>query len=117
MSKSSQKIVLFIEPTDDAFYTPSKIGHLFMNRFAIDEDPGFEIVKVLELEKTFEAMSYPKHPEFENFFYKRKRKGIDLMGAKELFRLLKFDIDYSIVTIQYSLWVLEYDSYGMIHTK
>ena len=46
MPKSSQKIVLFIEPNDDAWFTPSKIGHLFMNRFAIDEDPGFEIVNV-----------------------------------------------------------------------
>ena len=100
MSKSSQKIVLFIEPHDHAWLTPSKIGHLFMNRFAIDEDPGFEIVKVLELEKTFEAMTYKFHPEYKNFKNKRKQKGIDLMGAKELFRLLKFDIDYSIVTIQ-----------------
>ena len=30
-----QKIVLFIEPNDDAFVTPFKIGHLFMNRFNI----------------------------------------------------------------------------------
>ena len=45
-----QKIVLFIEPNGDAFKTPSKIGHLFMNRFAIDEEAGFEVVKVLELE-------------------------------------------------------------------
>ena len=117
MTKLMQKIVLFIEPSDDAFNTPAKIGHLFMNRFAIDEEPGFEIVKVLELEKTSLAMNWPGHHEYKNFENERKQKGIDLMGAKELFRLLKFDIDYSIVTIQYSLWVLVYDSYGMIHTK
>ena len=35
MPKLMQKIVLFIEPNDDAFLTPAKIGHLFMNRFAI----------------------------------------------------------------------------------
>ena len=87
MSRSSQKIVLFIEPTDEAFYTPSKIGHLFMNRFAIDEDPGFEIVKVLELEKTSLEMTLPDHPEYKKFENERKQKGIDLMGAKELFRL------------------------------
>ena len=87
MSKSSQKIVLFIEPHDDAFYTPSKIGHLFMNRFAVDEDSSFEIVKVLELEKTSLAMYYPNHPEYKNFEKERKQKGIDLMDAKELFRL------------------------------
>ena len=96
MSKSSQKIVLFIEPNDDAFLTPSKIGHLFMNRFAIDEDPGFEIVKVLELEKTSEAMSYPNDPEYENFENERNQKGIDLMGAKELFRFLKLSTVYIV---------------------
>ena len=73
-----QKIVLFIEPNDDAFATPFKIGHLFMNRFAIDEEAEFEVVKVLELEKSSMAMSYWKHAEFKNFENDRKQKGIDL---------------------------------------
>ena len=105
MSISSQKIVLFIEPSDDAFSTPSKIGHLFMNRFVVDEDPGFEIVKVLELEKTSDSMSYLG-----------KQKGIDLMSAIELFRLLKFNMVHTVWTILYSLKVLVHDSYGTIHT-
>ena len=46
-----QKIVLFIEPSDDAFETPFKIGHLFMNRFTIEEEANFEIVKIFELGK------------------------------------------------------------------
>ena len=96
MSKSSQKIVLFIEPNDDAFFTPSKIGHLFMNRFAVDEDPGFEILKVLELEKTSVAMSYPEDPGYKNFEKERNQKGIDLMGAKELFRFLKLSTVYTV---------------------
>ena len=82
MPKSSQKIVLFIEANDEAFYTPSKIGHLFMNRFVVDEDPGFEIVKVLELEKTSRAMSILGHREYKNFENERKQKGIDLMDAR-----------------------------------
>ena len=96
MSKSSQKIVLFIEPHDDAFCTPSKIGHLFMNRFAVDEDPGFEIVKVLELEKASQAMSNKNHSEYKNFENERKQKGIDLMDAKECFGFLKLNIDYTV---------------------
>ena len=96
MSKSSQKIVLFIEPNDDEFWTPSKIGHLFMNRFAVEEDPGFEIVKVLELEKTSLAMSYSNHPEYKNFEKEIKQKGNDLIDAKELFRLLKFSMGYTV---------------------
>ena len=47
-----QKIVLFIEPTDEAGMTPFKAGHLFMNRFSIGEEANFEIVKILELGKS-----------------------------------------------------------------
>ena len=46
-----QKIVLFIEPTDIEWLTPSKIANLFMNRLLIEEDVGSEILKILELKK------------------------------------------------------------------
>ena len=75
-----QKIVLFIEPFDDAFVTPAKIGHLFMNRFGVDEDAAFEVINVLELGKTSEKMSYPKHPEYPNFENERKEKGMGLLN-------------------------------------
>ena len=52
-----QKIVLFIESNDDAFYTPFKAGHLFMNRFTIEEEANFEIVKIFELGKSSFNMS------------------------------------------------------------
>ena len=74
--KNMQGIVLFIEPNDDAFFTLSKIGHLFMNRFAIDEDAGFEIISVLELEKTSYKMSGHKNPEYENYEFERQVKGL-----------------------------------------
>ena len=45
-----QKIVLFIEPAGYACFTPSKIGNLFINRFAIDEDAKHEILKIYHLE-------------------------------------------------------------------
>ena len=46
MSKLNHKIVLFTEPTTRAWLTPSKIGTLFMNRFAIDEELNHEILKI-----------------------------------------------------------------------
>ena len=52
MSKLNQKIVLFIEPTENAYNKPSKIGNLFINRFAIDEDAKNEILKIYQLENT-----------------------------------------------------------------
>ena len=53
MSKFSRKLILFIEPSAEPFSTPSKIGHLFMNRFAIDEDAGHEILKIYQFEEGF----------------------------------------------------------------
>ena len=62
-----QKIVLFIEPCEEAYMTPLKIENLFMNRFAIDEDAASEILKIFELEK------YPTSAE------EGKQKGMDLI--------------------------------------
>ena len=45
-----QKIVLFIDPAAAAYDKPSKIGNLFMNRFAIGEDAKHEILKIYHLE-------------------------------------------------------------------
>ena len=53
MSKLNQKIVLFIEPAETARSAPSKIGNLFVNRFAIDEDAYHEILKICHLENNF----------------------------------------------------------------
>ena len=78
MSKNMQKIVLFIEPTVELCLTPLKIGNLFMNRFAVDEDAASEILKIFELEKTSIEMSSPKHPNYTNFLEERKQKGKDL---------------------------------------
>ena len=47
-----QKFVLFIEPVQAAWSTSSKIGNLFLNRFSIDEDAHFEILKICHLDNT-----------------------------------------------------------------
>ena len=68
MSKSNQKIVLFIEPAKYKFETPSKIGNLFMNRFAIDEDANHEILKIYHLENTLNnQLSSEKGLDLTNF--------------------------------------------------
>ena len=46
MRKTKQDLFLLIEPSTDAYLTPAKIGNLFLNRFAIDEDAGFEILGI-----------------------------------------------------------------------
>ena len=45
-------------------FTPKKIGIVFINRFAIDEDASPEILKIVELED-------------EHFFLNRPDKGTD----------------------------------------
>ena len=55
--KIMQKIVLFIDPTSRAWFTPSKIGNLFMNRFGIDEDAKHEILKIYHLENYLHKFS------------------------------------------------------------
>ena len=58
MSKLNQKIVLFIEPALQEHEEPSKIGNLFMNRFAIDEDAKNEILKIYQLENELFHLYY-----------------------------------------------------------
>ena len=74
-----QKIVLFIEPTENPAETPFKIGNLFMNRCAVDEDAATEIVQIFELDKTSLKISRPKDLEHKNFEEERKQKGMDLI--------------------------------------
>ena len=53
------------------YITPSKIGNLFMNRFAIDEDAKHEILKIYHLEN-----------DLDDFYYGRlsSEEGLDLIN-------------------------------------
>ena len=75
-----QKIVLFIEPNEEAFFTYLKIGNLFMNRFAVDENAASEVLKIFELEKTSYEISWDEHPNYRNLTEERKQKGKDLIN-------------------------------------
>ena len=70
-----QEVVLLIEPSEKAYRTPSKIGYLFMNRFAIDEDAGFEIRKVAKFWSTSFRPS-------ELIGTERKEKGMVLFSGE-----------------------------------
>ena len=50
MSKQRHKFVFFIEPTDKN-ESATTIGNFYMNRIAIDEDAGHEIVNIYEPKK------------------------------------------------------------------
>ena len=86
MSKIMQKIVLFIDPSYDAFDKPFNIGHLFMNRIAVDEDAASEILKICELAPSSWNISFAndcrvslgrqRFPEYDDYI---KLKGKDLI--------------------------------------
>ena len=86
-----QKIVLFIEPSEDAWMTPFKSGHLFMNRFSIGEEANFEIVKIFELGKSSLKMSWSGHSEYSNFEENRNQKGMSLSTLILFIRGTKLD--------------------------
>ena len=82
MPKFMHQIVLFIEPNEREYKTPFKIGSKFMNLCAIDEDAGFEIVKILELGKKKNLKRFSNfEPNFQLLMAekKRKQKGIALI--------------------------------------
>ena len=64
-----QNIILFIEPTETTYYLPSKIGHLFINRFAIDEEERSEILKIFELQDKIGRLASKKGRGRLNFFF------------------------------------------------
>ena len=72
-----QKIILLVEPINNPFYTPEKIGNIFMNRFAIDENASIEILNIFELGKTSMKDSVPEGKNFQNILKERQRKGTD----------------------------------------
>ena len=57
MSTINHKIILFIEPADFHSHSErlSKIGTLFVNRFAIEECMNHEILKIHHLENPYLA--------------------------------------------------------------
>ena len=69
-----QKIVLFIEPNIDACLTSDKIGNLFMNRFAVDEEASTEIIQILEF----------KNVEIQKEYLNREEKQLKEMNDHDI---------------------------------
>ena len=70
MSKKIQNLVVFMEPSEDAWDNSLKGGNMILNRFCIDEDDAFELSGVNYLKKSSRDMEYNDKLEL-----KRKGKG------------------------------------------
>ena len=67
-----------MEEQEEDYATPLKIGNLFFNRFAADEEAAFESVGVYHLKKSSHEMAWPGNKEYKNFENERKEKGMDI---------------------------------------
>ena len=61
-----RRLEIHYKPSYDEFSVSYKAGYLFMNRSAIDEDAGSEVLKVLELEKSSLQMTGDRYPEYNS---------------------------------------------------
>ena len=52
MPKFTQNLVVLIDPSKNAYNISSKGANMYLNRFCIDEDAGFECSGVLYLKKS-----------------------------------------------------------------
>ena len=57
-----QNLVVLMEPSEDAYFTPLQTGNMILNRFCIDEDAAFELCGVDYLNKEWskKEWSIPK---------------------------------------------------------
>lgn len=95
--KQRQNIVLMVEPSEDKFTCATKIGNLFINRFAIDEEAAFEIIQILEFEKSFYKMEERSHVEFNDYSRERKEKGsAQALDIQYFAVLLRIDIEWKV---------------------
>ena len=58
MSKTMQNLVVLMEPSEDAYFTPLKTGNMILNRFCIDEDAAFELSGVKYLKKYLRLLNF-----------------------------------------------------------
>ena len=68
MSKKMQNLVVFMEPSENACFTPLKGGNMILNRFCIDEDAAFELSGVNSLEKSSFNRNYSEEKGMEYSF-------------------------------------------------
>ena len=67
-----QQLLIFIESCEEAWSTPKKISRLFMNRFSINEQSAFEVIKILKFQKTKEVENFHRFHSVQNKIISQK---------------------------------------------
>ena len=82
MSKIMQNLVVFMEPSHNAWETPLKAGNMILNRFCIEEDAAFELSGVNSLKKSSDDIEHRDSPKF---ILKRIQKGKEYSFRRSYF--------------------------------
>ena len=69
-------LVFLMEPSKNEWMTPLKIGNLYLNRFAIDEEAAFEVLGIHYFVPS--RYSHDKNEIFKTEQSELKQKGIEL---------------------------------------
>ena len=103
-----QNLVVFMEPTEDFYDTPLKVGNMILNRFCIDEDAAFELSGVKFLKKSSWEL---RHANFsskwrrnlpgDKFKVNRKAKGKEKSFFRSNFILKSLTLMIYICYINY----------------
>ena len=76
--KNIQNVVFLMGPTAEPSLTPLKVGNMYLNRFAIDEEAAFELSGVHYLEPEFNPSLIAKYSKSyfgKDWLSKREIKG------------------------------------------
>ena len=77
-SKKMQNLVIFMEPSPDAYDISLKGGNMILNRFCIDEDAAFELSGVYNLKKWSSQIRNFKIPMVEMPMFKDWNRELEL---------------------------------------
>ena len=77
-SKKMQNLVIFMEPSPDAYDISLKGGNMILNRFCIDEDAAFELSGVYNLKKWSSQIRNFKIPMVDIPMFKDENRELKL---------------------------------------
>ena len=69
MSKKMQNLVVFMDPSEDAYDISLKGGNMILNRFCIDEDAAFELSGVNFFKKGSWNMVYHREEKGKEYSF------------------------------------------------
>ena len=110
----SQKLIFIVEPSENDFRNPLKIGNIFFNRFGVNEDEAFELLGIYYLQKSSFAMGYPKHKDYKYVNLEQERVQKELYDRKIVETAIK---EVSKIATSHELHIIYAGGFYWAHFK